>query len=172
MQPLFCSLSSQPQRAKRSNSSVAMAQQGESAGYYSGAPQQPQQAYNQGQYGQQRYGQQAPMNYGQQPPQYGNNYAPPQGPPPPQHPQQQNGYTEMNYGEKPNFEQAFKIERPKYNDWWAGLLLIAVFLGYVAVSGLAIRGYCELKIRESICASTNSPSAKYWLQWRHLWRPK
>ena len=149
-----------------------MAQQGESAGYYSGAPQQPQQAYNQGQYGQQQYGQQAPMNYGQQPPQYGNNYAPPQGPPPPQHPQQQNGYTEMNYGEKPNFEQAFKIERPKYNDWWAGLLLIAVFLGYVAVSGLAIRGYCELKIRESICASTNSPSAKYWLQWRHLWRPK
>ena len=125
-----------------------MAQQGESAGYYSGAPQEPQQTYRQGQYDQQQYGQQPPMNYGQQPPQYGNNYAPPQGPPPAQHPQQQNGYTEMNYGEKPNFDQAFKIERPKYNDWWAGLLLIAVFLGYIAVSGLAIRGYCELKQRD------------------------
>ena len=66
------------------------------------------------------------MNYSQQPPQYGNNYVPPQGPPPPQHPQQQNGYAETNYGEKPNFDQAFKIERPKYNDWWAGLLLIAL----------------------------------------------
>ena len=116
-----------------------MAQQGEAAGYYTGAPQQPQQAYYQGQ----QYGQQPPMNYSQQPPQYGNNYVPPQGPPPPQHPQQQNGYAETNYGEKPNFDQAFKIERPKYNDWWAGLLLIAVFLGYVAVSGLAIRGYGE-----------------------------
>jgi len=120
-----------------------MAQQGEAAGYYSGAPQEPQQIHHQGQYGQQQYGQQPPMNYGQQPPQYGNNYAPPQGPPPPQQPQQQNGYTEMNYGEKPNFDQAFKIERPKYNDWWAGLLLIAVFLGYIAVSGLAIRGYSQ-----------------------------
>jgi hypothetical protein len=114
-----------------------MAQQGEAAGYYTGAPQQPQQAYYQGE----QYGQQQPMNYSQQPPQYGNNYAPPQGPPPPQHAQQQNGYAQMNYGEKPTFDQAFKLERPKYNDLWAGLLLIAVFCGYVAVSGLSIRGY-------------------------------
>ncbi|KZM22966.1 Putative choline transporter, neither null mutation nor overexpression affects choline transport [Ascochyta rabiei] len=117
-----------------------MAQQGEAAGYYSGAPQQPQQTYYQGQ----EYGQQQSMNYSQQPPQYGKNYAPPQGPPPIQHsPAQQNGYAQMDYGEKPSFDQAFKIEKPKYNDWWAGLLLIAVFLGYVAVSALSIRGYAQ-----------------------------
>lgn len=88
------------------------------------------------------------MNYSQPPPQYGNNYAPPQGPPPPQHPQQQNGYAQMNYAEKPTFDQAFKVERPKYNDLWAGLLLIAVFCGYVAVSGLSIRGYGRISILE------------------------
>lgn len=84
------------------------------------------------------------MNYGQQPPQYGNNYAPPgnnYAPPQQPLPQQQNGYAPMDYAEKPTFDQAFKVERPKYNDWWAGLLLIAVFLGYVAVSAISIRGY-------------------------------
>lgn len=124
-----------------------MAQQGEAAGYYTGAPQQPQQAYYQGE----QYGQQQPMNYSQQPPQYGNNYAAPQGAPQgapsPQHPQQQNGYAQMDYGEKPTFDQAFKLERPKYNDLWAGLLLIAVFCGYIAVSGLSIRGYGRISVR-------------------------
>lgn len=88
------------------------------------------------------------MNYSQQPPQYGSNYPPPQGPSPPQHPEQQHGYAQMNYGEKPSFDQAFKLERPKYNDLWAGLLLIAVFAGYVAVSGLSIRGYGRISVFE------------------------
>lgn len=151
---------------------------GEAAGYYSGAPQQPQQSQYQGQqqygqqYGQQQYGQPPPMNYSQQPPQYGNNYAPPQGPPPPQHPQQQTGYAQMDYAEKPNFDQAFKIEQPKYNDWWAGLLLIAVFLGFIAVSGLAIRGYCKLEWCMIGIARTNRSSAKHWFQWWYLWRPE
>lgn len=106
-----------------------MAQQGEAASYYTGgAPQQSQYDY-QGQknYGQQPYGQ-------QQPPQYGQNYAPPPGPPLPQ----QDGYGDS----KPSFEQTFKVDKPKYNDLWAGLLFIAVFLGYVAVSAISIRGYC------------------------------
>jgi hypothetical protein len=108
-----------------------MAYQGQSADYYNGAPQQPQGAYYQGQ---QQYGQQ---QYGQQPPQYGQNYAPPQGPPP-----QQQGYQQNGYGaDSKTFEQQFKLEKPKYNDWWAGLLFIAVFLGYVAVSAISIRGY-------------------------------
>ncbi|KAF2019440.1 DUF580-domain-containing protein [Aaosphaeria arxii CBS 175.79] len=47
----------------------------------------------------------------------------------------------MNAGEKQNFDQAFKIQKPKFNDWWAGLLFIAVFLGFAAVSGIAIQGY-------------------------------
>jgi hypothetical protein len=50
----------------------------------------------------------------------------------------------MGYDDnKQGFEQQFKIDKPKYNDWWAGLLFIAVFLGYTAVSAIAIRGYCE-----------------------------
>ncbi|KAJ5240004.1 hypothetical protein N7468_004623, partial [Penicillium chermesinum] len=43
------------------------------------------------------------------------------------------------------FDEAFKIERPKYHDIWAGLLLIAVFLGYVAVSGYTIHSYATNK---------------------------
>lgn len=100
-----------------------MAHQGEAAGYYNSDARQQQYP---------------PPTFQQQPVQYGQNYAPPQGPPP----SQQNGYAQQNYGEKPSFEQTFKIERPKFNDWWAGLLFIAVFLGYVAVSGIAISGYC------------------------------
>lgn len=96
------------------------------------------------------------MNYSQQPPQYGNNYGPPQGPPPPQQAQQQNGYAQANYSEKPTFDQAFKIERPKYNDLWAGLLFIAVFLGYAAVSGISIRGYGRLRFLFSVRALTDS----------------
>jgi hypothetical protein len=107
-----------------------MAQRGEASDYYTGgAPQQPQGAYYQGQ------------PYGQQPPQYGqNDYAPPPEPPMQQH----NGSQQNIYGDsKQSFEQTFKIDKPKFNDWWAGLLFIAVFLGYVAVSAISIRGYCE-----------------------------
>jgi len=108
-----------------------MAQQGEAANYYNGgAPQQPQGAYYQGQ-----------PKYPQQPPQYGQqqNYGPPQGPPPQQ---QHNGYQQDGYGtDSKTFEQQFKLDKPKYNDLWAGLLFIAVFLGYVAVSAISIRGY-------------------------------
>jgi hypothetical protein len=112
---------------------VAMAHQGQAADYYNGggAPQQPEDAYYQGQ-----------PKYGQEPPQYGQNYqqsyAPPQGAPP----MQQNGYQQDTYNQdSKTFEQQFKLEKPKYNDWWAGLLFIAVFLGYVAVSAITIRGY-------------------------------
>ncbi|KAF1843389.1 DUF580-domain-containing protein [Cucurbitaria berberidis CBS 394.84] len=116
-----------------------MAQQGEAAGYYAGgAPQQPQDAYYQGQ---KNYGQQPPQQYGQPPPQYGQNYGAPQGPPPAQ---QHNGYEQQGYGDnKQSFEQTFKVDKPKFNDWWAGALLIAVFLGYVAVSAISIRGYSQ-----------------------------
>lgn len=115
-----------------------MASQGQAADYFSGGPppQQPQGAYYQGQ------------PYGQQPPQYNQGYAPPPGPPPMQHNgyqqngYQQSGYQQNDYGdEKQSFEQTFKLEKPAYNDWWAGLLFIAVFLGYVAVSVISIRGY-------------------------------
>ncbi|KAF2433548.1 DUF580-domain-containing protein [Tothia fuscella] len=114
-----------------------MAQQaprGEAQNYYQeGAPQSQQYQGEQQQYnGQQQYGgPQQQKNFGQAPPQYGNN-----------------SYAPQNYeaqGEKQDFQQAFKLDKPKYNDWPWGLLFIAVFIGYIAVSGLAIRGYATTK---------------------------
>jgi hypothetical protein len=100
-----------------------MATRGESADYYSGGALPPP---TNGSYPPPE----REPKYGQPPPQY-QNYAPPPGPP-------VNGH-----GEKVDFDQAFAIQKPKYNDWWAGILFIAVFLGYIAVSGIAINGYCK-----------------------------
>lgn len=47
--------------------------------------------------------------------------------------------------EKPTFDQAFKVDKPKWNDWWAGALLLAVFAGFVAVSGISLQGYAATK---------------------------
>jgi hypothetical protein len=108
-----------------------MAQPGEAASYYNNnnAPQRDN-----------YYQMQEPAGYPpqQQPPQYDQNYAAPSGAPPPP-----NAFQPQNHGEKPGFEQTFKIEKPKWNDWWAGVLLIAVFLGYAAASGIAIQGYAH-----------------------------
>lgn len=77
--------------------------QGAAQGYYQeGAPQNMQ-------YEQQPQGQsyEQKNKYQQQPPNY-ENYAP------------------QNYdagGEKQDFSQAFKLDKPKFNDWWAGLLV-------------------------------------------------
>ncbi|KAB8223758.1 plasma-membrane choline transporter-domain-containing protein [Aspergillus novoparasiticus] len=87
----------------------------------------------------------------QQQPFYNNNgnngnyqYADPnyqRGPEPKQPHEPPPTYNQAVYG----FDDAFKIEKPKFNDIWAGLLLIAVFLGYVAVSGIAIHRYAKYK---------------------------
>ncbi|KAI1771519.1 DUF580-domain-containing protein [Hypoxylon cercidicola] len=101
---------------------------GEATNYYN-----MQQGTNQPPYGEPQYGQ---PQYGQPPfgqPQ--NNQPGPQGPAP----NYANGYG----NEKPMFDQAFKVERPKFNDIWAGLLFLTVFAGYVAVSGIAINGYAS-----------------------------
>ncbi|KAL4749932.1 hypothetical protein BDW72DRAFT_204370 [Aspergillus terricola var. indicus] len=50
-------------------------------------------------------------------------------------------YNQAVYG----FDDAFKVEKPKFHDIWAGLLFIAVFLGYVAVSGVSIYRYSKNK---------------------------
>jgi hypothetical protein len=76
--------------------------------------------------------------YGQPPPEY-QSYVPPPGPP------------VGASGEKVNFDQAFAIPKPKFHDWWAGVLFIAVFLGYTAVSGIAIHGYCMLRL-DRVCS--------------------
>ncbi|MCJ1423394.1 putative choline transporter, neither null mutation nor overexpression affects choline transport [Sticta canariensis] len=46
---------------------------------------------------------------------------------------------------KQTFAQAFKLDKPKYNDIWAGILLILTFLGFAAVSGLSLQGYSANK---------------------------
>ncbi|KAJ9669625.1 pH nine-sensitive protein 1 [Coniosporium apollinis] len=74
------------------------------------------------------------QQFGQAPPQYGQKYS--NG--------TEEGYTVAN-GEKPSFEQAFKLQGPKYHDIWAGILLILVFLGFVAVSAISVRGYALTK---------------------------
>ncbi|CAH0018348.1 unnamed protein product [Clonostachys rhizophaga] len=106
-------------------------------------PQQQDRSYGGPQYGQQQYGQ--PQYGGQQ--QYAQPSGPPPGPPPPtNYAPQGNGY---GYGgridEKPQFEETFKIEKPKYNDVWAGILLILVFGGFVAVSAIALLGYTKTR---------------------------
>ncbi|MCJ1358983.1 MAG: putative choline transporter, neither null mutation nor overexpression affects choline transport [Icmadophila ericetorum] len=105
--------------------------------------------YEQDQPQQQQYGMQQPQAYSNgayQPPQGQPEY--PQPPPNYGGPQQKfNGG--MNGGGtiegKETFDQAFKIERPKYNDIWAGVLLILTFLGFVAISGISISGYSQNK---------------------------
>ncbi|KAK0266292.1 pH nine-sensitive protein 1 [Friedmanniomyces endolithicus] len=118
-----------------------MAHRGQAADYYTNIdeqngqngskdyPMQPQQAYG---------GQQQQYN-GQQQQQYGGAQSMP---PPPSY---QQGFGQWSPDNKPTFEQAFKVEKPKYNDWWAGLLFLAVFAGFVAVSGISLQGYAATK---------------------------
>ncbi|KAI9722482.1 MAG: putative choline transporter, neither null mutation nor overexpression affects choline transport [Chrysothrix sp. TS-e1954] len=109
-----------------------MAGRGEAADYYNSGPQQPMpqqpmQAYK---------GEQAPPQnqqpmYNQPPPNYGQNYGPMQ-----------------DFGGadgKGTFNQAFKLDKPKWNDLWAGILFLIVFAGFVAVSGLSLQGYSAFK---------------------------
>ncbi|KAK7539640.1 plasma-membrane choline transporter-domain-containing protein [Phyllosticta citribraziliensis] len=104
---------------------------GEADGYYQQPPPQP--AYNNNMPapdGQKEY----PPYGAPPPPNYGQNYGPPNGADP-----------NYAYAEKPTFDQAFKIEKPKWNDLWAGILFLIVFGAYVAVSGIAIQGYAATK---------------------------
>ncbi|KAL8916525.1 MAG: hypothetical protein Q9208_008446 [Pyrenodesmia sp. 3 TL-2023] len=100
--------------------------------YYNAGGGPPPMQYQQGQ--QPQYP--PPQNgaYQQPPPRYGENHH--TGAPP--------GPTTGGDG-KQTFEQAFKIDKPKYNDLWAGILLILTFLGFAAVSGLALQGYSSNK---------------------------
>lgn len=54
------------------------------------------------------------QNYQQQPPNYGQNYGP--GP-------NETQYGYQGQGDKPAFTDAFKLDKPKFNDLWAGILV-------------------------------------------------
>lgn len=126
-----------------------MASHAASNDYYNPDGQPQYQMHDQGNYQQNQNGyQQGPPQgqYTQSPPTY----------------TQDNGQklgAQGNLDHKQDFNQAFKIERPKWNDLWAGILvstssslvvlsrltpflqLILTFIGFVAVSGLSLRGY-------------------------------
>ena len=63
-------------------------------------------------------------------------------PPPPSYDQNFNNQWGPQ-GEKPTFDQAFKVDKPKWNDLWAGILFLAVVAGFIAVSGISIQGYAS-----------------------------
>jgi hypothetical protein len=93
---------------------------GESDSYYD--PRQGTGNYN--------YQQQQPNQYQQQyQQQYQYQQPPPLPPQPQQYPPQNQGVANGGYGgesgcdEKHTFEQTFQIEKPKWNDLWAGALV-------------------------------------------------
>jgi hypothetical protein len=91
-------------------------------------PQQQQQGYNNG------YNN-GPAN---------GNYAPPSYPPPQSDPK----------GPPPSYDEVFAIQKPKWNDLWAGLLFLATCAGFVVVSAISIQGYGET---HRVFTSTSKP---------------
>ncbi|KAM7207635.1 Plasma-membrane choline transporter domain containing protein [Naviculisporaceae sp. PSN 640] len=106
--------------------------------------------------------------------QYGNGYGDPYGngqyqPPPPQPSYGNNPYQEQrpppqppkpapgpdgNYGPDyggppPSYDEVFKVQKPKYNDLWAGILFLLTFLGFAAVSAISIQGYAATRNQNS-----------------------
>ncbi|KAI9654487.1 MAG: putative choline transporter, neither null mutation nor overexpression affects choline transport [Bathelium mastoideum] len=51
----------------------------------------------------------------------------------------------MESNEKATFDQSFQLQRPKFNDLWAGILFLIFFGGFVAVSGISLQGYAATK---------------------------
>lgn len=91
-----------------------------SQGYYGGPPQEGYQMNNQYQQQPQQYQQYQQEQQYQQPQQYQQEQQYQQAPP--QYGQPMPGYGPSDPG-KGTFDQAFKIDKPKYNDVWAGVLV-------------------------------------------------
>jgi hypothetical protein len=97
---------------------------GEAANYYNQQPPPPPNAY------QKHPPPQTDYNNG---PANGGHYAPPPYPPPQSEPK----------GPPPSYDEVFAIQKPKWNDVWAGLLFLATCAGFVVVSAISIQGYGE-----------------------------
>jgi len=74
------------------------------------------------------------------------NYAPPSYPPPQSDPK----------GSPPSYDEVFAVQKPKWNDLWAGLLFLATCAGFVVVSAISIQGYGESRL-----ANLSVPLSKY-----------
>lgn len=108
---------------------------GEAASYYhSQQPPPPPNTY-QGQPPQQGgYYNSGPANR----PTPGHYYAPPPYPPP-----------DQKLEPPPTYDQVFAIQKPKWNDLWAGLLFLATCAGFVVVSAISIQGYAATRHENS-----------------------
>ncbi|KKA29600.1 hypothetical protein TD95_005449 [Thielaviopsis punctulata] len=120
-----------------------------SGGGYGHKPDQQQYGYPPQQHGwQQPYqqNQQQPV-YGQQP-QYENSQPAPgnyqQAPPPNDPPPAYSFYPPTN-DNKDNytFNDAFQVQKPKWNDLWAGILFLAAMGGFVAISALSLKSFTD-----------------------------
>ncbi|KAK4189123.1 plasma-membrane choline transporter-domain-containing protein [Podospora australis] len=117
--------------------------QGEAANYYNGQQQQPYQQPPPHTYQQNAYYNQAP------PPPNGEYNSVPlgeyhNGPPyPPQYPPQNDANAKL--GAPPSYDEVFKVEKPKWNDLWAGILFLATCAGFVVVSAISIQGYAATR---------------------------
>ncbi|KAH7329490.1 plasma-membrane choline transporter-domain-containing protein [Stachybotrys elegans] len=49
--------------------------------------------------------------------------------------------TDNMQSEKASFEQAFQIQRPKWNDLWAGIVFLTVVAGYIGISAWSLYRY-------------------------------
>lgn len=88
-----------------------MATHGAADSYYNGAPDQNKQGYGMQQQQPMQYPPPTQNGYQQPPPNYGQNFQNP-------------GQAPMASGEgKQTFDQTFKLDKPKYNDLWAGILV-------------------------------------------------
>jgi len=48
----------------------------------------------------------------------------------------------VNYGgPPPTYDEVFAVEKPKWNDLWAGILFLLTCAGFVVVSAISIQGY-------------------------------
>ncbi|KAK4197683.1 plasma-membrane choline transporter-domain-containing protein [Triangularia verruculosa] len=62
-----------------------------------------------------------------------------------------NGYTapppgpDGKMGPPPSYEEVFAVQKPKWNDLWAGILFLATCAGFVAVSAISIQGYAATR---------------------------
>lgn len=94
---------------------------GEAANYYNQQPASPPNMHQT----------QAPQQDGGHPVAGGPQYHPP--PYPPQ--------VDQKLGPPPTYDEIFAVQKPKWNDVWAGLLFLATCAGFVVVSGFTIQGY-------------------------------